>query len=583
MRPPHLLVLALILVAAGCSHTLSQRRTARQMRKPLHTFPSAQELDHVAASSGAPSPFDGELAALSRWELSLAPAADRALLHPLLVDALSAEGVTARESDPMGCVAHELARLTLHLDGRAPEQSLRRFIAGRCGSVDAMPRYQTWVNEVDRRASDRQVVKGWRKGLTEQLRQSLAASPGSQVGLAFARDRERVAIILAVGEPVVLLQPFSRIVGPEGTLALEGRVRHDVQGIRALVNRGRHGVAPCELDPAVAAPGFRLTCQMAADDDAAWVQLMAVRPGHVLSDSVLEVLALRDEQAARSYEARGLDEEHPLSDEDEFRRKALQLLNGVRRQAGMAELKLAPEQSRITSSVTRPFFAAQFASEEGATQMANTLTMGLMAGWSVRGGMIRGANLTATLLMDAQDPQRWLNDALSHPSGRSVLLDPDTGVLALGAALSEQPRGLAAVAVGYEFFDEDPTAGDREGRALVERLARVRKARGLGGTRLVLNAGGMGEELRQIHAGETNPGDSLQRVMERVSRQTSRPVRGFIWATQSLDAVEFPPELLRHGDLQLTVGVTHYRAPAGAWGQYAVLFVVLGAADGGSA
>ena len=43
----------------------------------------------------------------------------------------------------------------------------------------------------------------------------------------------------------------------------------------------------------------------------------------------------------------------------------------------------------------------------------------------------------------------------------------------------------------------------------------------------------------------------------------------------ALDAIEFPKELLQEGDLAFAVGVTYYRAKGGAWGQYAVLFVVV--------
>jgi hypothetical protein len=39
--------------------------------------------------------------------------------------------------------------------------------------------------------------------------------------------------------------------------------------------------------------------------------------------------------------------------------------------------------------------------------------------------------------------------------------------------------------------------------------------------------------------------------------------------------MHFDPVLLTSSTLEVEVGVTHYRAPGAAWGQYVVLFVVL--------
>ena len=68
--------------------------------------------------------------------------------------------------------------------------------------------------------------------------------------------------------------------------------------------------------------------------------------------------------------------------------------------------------------------------------------------------------------------------------------------------------------------------------------------------------------------------------MSDLSRSIGRPVSGLFWETQDLDAIEFPRELLKKGDLAFGAGVTFYRAPGGAWGQYVVLFVVVEASPG---
>jgi hypothetical protein len=75
----------------------------------------------------------------------------------------------------------------------------------------------------------------------------------------------------------------------------------------------------------------------------------------------------------------------------------------------------------------------------------------------------------------------------------------------------------------------------------------------------------------------------MEDVMYEVSSATGGPVRGLVWETHDLDAIEFPSELLRRGRLMLGAGVTFYRPAGGAWGQYTVVFVVLDVPEGGDA
>jgi hypothetical protein len=188
--------------------------------------------------------------------------------------------------------------------------------------------------------------------------------------------------------------------------------------------------------------------------------------------------------------------------------------------------------------------------------------------------MIRAGDLTASLTIDALDAERWLSDALERPVGRAVLLDADARVLALGAKLQPEPSVVAALAVTYAFFEPEAEPGARAMQVL-ERLGRVRKARGLGRTVLVRDAPGMQEQLPRIQRGEASPSDALRVAMQHVANEIGGSVQGFVWETHDLDMIEFPSELLQKGDLTLAAGVTYYRAPGGAWGQYTVLFVVI--------
>ncbi|HMI94465.1 MAG TPA: hypothetical protein VK509_23995, partial [Polyangiales bacterium] len=182
--------------------------------------------------------------------------------------------------------------------------------------------------------------------------------------------------------------------------------------------------------------------------------------------------------------------------------------------------------------------------------------------------------VTASMIVESLDAERWLADALERPVGRAVLLDADARVLALGAKLQSEQSVLAALALTYAFFEPEAKPGARAMQVL-ERLGRVRQARGLGRTVLVRDAPGVQEQLPRIQRGEVVPEDALRDAMQQVVGELGGTARGFVWETHDLDAIEFPSELLQKGDLTLGAGVTYYRAPGGAWGQYTVLFVVI--------
>ena len=67
---------------------------------------------------------------------------------------------------------------------------------------------------------------------------------------------------------------------------------------------------------------------------------------------------------------------------------------------------------------------------------------------------------------------------------------------------------------------------------------------------------------------------ALTSVLESVSAAEQIPVSGWVVETTDLKQITWPDVLLDQDPLSVEVGVTHYRAPGGAWGQYAVLFVI---------
>lgn len=533
--------------------------------KPLHVFPSRAEIAELAAQPQAKQPIAAEMIAPEEWALALPPPVADPPGHALLATLTPG----AKPSPALDCVAHELARLLLQFGDKLPSLSLQRFVAARCGAVVAVAPFRSWSAEVPPEQSDAAIIEGLRGRLNAKI-----AVGAREAGLGLARDGKRAVVVVTYANPEVELEPFERVVGQDGVLRIRGRVLLETDALQAFVNRGAYGSAPCELDPAVTPPAFSLACELAPGDDHAWVQMLALPRGRVMGHEVLGVLALRASDAETSYRTRHFGEPRPVDDADAFHAAVLEMVNAIRAEAGLTKLASASKQTSTANAVAPMFFNAALSPDPAAQRTLDALSLGLLAGWDVQGGIIRDGDLTASVVIDSHDAERWLSDALERPLGRAVLLSPEARVLALGSVLQGEPSVLASVALTYAFFEPEAKAGERAMRVL-DRLARVRNARGLGRTVLVRDTPGVQDELARIQRGEATPGEALRGLLDTVSQSTGRAVHGFVWETSDLDAIEFPPALLTRGTLVLGAGVTHYRASGGAWGQYTVLFVVM--------
>jgi hypothetical protein len=69
---------------------------------------------------------------------------------------------------------------------------------------------------------------------------------------------------------------------------------------------------------------------------------------------------------------------------------------------------------------------------------------------------------------------------------------------------------------------------------------------------------------------------ALDEVMRHIVYDEHRNVRGWVVETSDLKQLPFTDDLLARKPLEVQIGVTHHKAPGGAWGQYAVLIAIRG-------
>ncbi|MFT3925353.1 MAG: hypothetical protein QM778_22635 [Myxococcales bacterium] len=555
------------LIVTGC--------VAVQPGKPVQEFPTSAKLAAIAVQAKTQPGAQLEFAQGGEWRAEEAGTIQEDQERVASMAPELAVKVGAQASQALDCVAHELARVVAET-GDIPSLGVRRFISGRCGAWISSPAARSFTLTAPPGVDAAQVEQKIRETVAAMPPEQLGAMRGMQLGLGAARVHgaagDQITVVTAFGEPLVELTSITRIADAKGRVSIAGRIKRPAQLAHAFINRGPLGVAACKLDPARSLPDFVLTCEMDPADDHAWVQLLAAPPGRLIATPVLEMLALRTPDAARSYRAPDELSSGRAQSAAEFQTQALQVLNDIRARAQLAPLSHAATQSDVATQVTLPFFQSVSSDGASADDLNTTIAMGLLAGWSVQGGVIAAADLAASMSEQQGDAGRWVSSALELPMARAVLLAPSASSLAIGVSL--EPKGVAALAVAYQFVDPHADA-DRLAVDILVRLKDVRDARHLGKTVMITDTPGLNDALQSIRNKGQAPGQALENVLDHVSSSLGRSVLGFAWETHTLDGIEFPEELLRQGDLYIGAGVAQYRPAGAAWAQYAVLFAVI--------
>jgi hypothetical protein len=84
-------------------------------------------------------------------------------------------------------------------------------------------------------------------------------------------------------------------------------------------------------------------------------------------------------------------------------------------------------------------------------------------------------------------------------------------------------------------------------------------------------------ELAYVQRGEQAPMDALNESLRAAAHRSGASMRGYVFEATSLDAMEFPPQILRKPHLYLELGVTHYKPPGAAWAQLVIVVVYVDA------
>ena len=80
----------------------------------------------------------------------------------------------------------------------------------------------------------------------------------------------------------------------------------------------------------------------------------------------------------------------------------------------------------------------------------------------------------------------------------------------------------------------------------------------------------MQSALRDVSNNAITSATALDQVMSDHGNRAA----GYVVETTDIKQLHFDPVLVESSTLEVEIGVTHYRAPGAAWGQFVVLFLI---------
>jgi hypothetical protein len=253
------------------------------------------------------------------------------------------------------------------------------------------------------------------------------------------------------------------------------------------------------------------------------------------------------------------------------------LVNGVRKEAGLAPLVLSEAQSVAARQLAPYYFASAFGM--GVPQTGDLVILGLIAGWNVE-GVVQAGHFASAFVVRSLDLDHLVATALEYPAGRRALLGPDVKRLAVGTVVREDSEFVAGVFGTYAVFEE--AAHDEAARRVIEELDAARAARGKPPVQHLTKVASLGRlAAGRVQSGE-KPSDVLGELLRQSSQILHRSVNGWFLDARDLARISFPEPLLERDHVEIAIGVSHHKPAGEAWGRYVVLIVAAGAEGQGA-
>jgi hypothetical protein len=525
--------------------------------------PTPPEAPAPAASDAPPAP-DGSASPPAVASAAPPPAVGTAPPAPVVDHWTSLFGEVAAQHPEvtvvpaLGCAAREVAKLFAQ-HGALPDRRAQEFIVGACGGSTVSTGVATEFADVPDTVADAELFTQWRDKLRSHIAQ-VCSQGRVDAGFAFVHKGGKAVAAMVVGKHTLDGVKSPIVADAQGRALIEGGVVGPVQYLQAYINQGALQSRECIRDQTVALPRFRVWCQVQPGDSGAWVDIQVAEPERILARSAGRILVRATPDAQLQYQA--APSGPTATSGADVRQKLLAAVNGMRASDGAAPLVSADKQAVSNERLAPHLFSA---SEKNNAQLEESIMLGLIAGWNVS-GMIRNGDFYSYVLSGSTDVTDLVSALLDHPSARHVLMDHDARQIAVGPVLLPNRAGMGTVITTYSFFETNDHRADEA--ALFQRIIAARRLKGLPLPQPLDNSA-LHDAATKIQNG-TSPDEAIRKA----ARPSARPGFSLLVQATDLRRMPVPPELLTRGPLNLAIGITHYRAPGGAWGQYVVMFLV---------
>lgn len=553
----------LSLWMAGCA-TTGERR-----------FPTVDELRKLEAEAPPSRLANQNVIDVEHWQLAQPlPAAIAVTAEPadaawsgLLARAADGRRGLVYPSAELSCAARELGRFYL-AQHSLPSESLQDFIVARCGG-SAVEIATAWQEgDVPDGVTDQEVFARWRES-TERIVGKAIAEGNLTAGIAFARDQKRAVVMVVTGRRLVDLEPAPMTPDASGKIVLRGTLLVAADRLDALFGVGRFGVRRCIADGSVALPRFAVECETDRGDPSTWIEIGAFPPGRILGRVVLRALLSPSGAASDQYEKSRLHDP-PAEGSADLRQQILSEVNRARREASLAPVELAEQESDAAAKLAPHYFGALGGAEPET--VADVVVLGLRAGWDV-GSDVRYGQFTANLVREL-DARALISATLERPSSREALLDPAVRKIAIGEIAAPDQKLLAAVFGTYALVD--PADRERETARVLTRLIEERKR---AGRQQPIAADSLRSAASHAAAalgrGGVSPRQALEAMLADAAQSSGQSVRGWIVEYDLPQGLRFPAEMLSAPALSLAMSVTTYRPRGEPWARYVAFFVTI--------
>ncbi len=577
MRPTHILAGTLLCAGAAVSGGCILQQPKKPVvvaptagggvGKPVTLFPTKQELQSRTPIAVSSEPDIANIVPTETWEIKTkipTPGASygtETRWDKLLVEALAGKGIVA--SPALRCAAEEAARF-FTVNAAYPDDHLQEFLVLRCGSSLVNTGYGTLHAVTPAAVPEDRVERELGPALRKMIDQTIATAP-SEMGLGYFQSSGRISFVAFAGQNIASLSGTQPQID-QNRVIVSGVLPKDAAYVLGLVTHGSYGFLHCEADRAMLMPHFRVSCPIAEDDTQARIEVLGRGEKEVLWNVGLRLLVQRDPTANLMYQLHRDRNAKPATGTGDYTQRLAAAVNDARRRANRTELQLLEEQSKADQDLTGYLHDAYQARDRTHLQWA---VLGMLAGWEVP-GTIRDGGIYWFSQSFSTDAEGWVERALENPMGRWVLLDPDKSRLAVGTHPYGKSGTLTLVST-YALFDSLDHHADED--ALFKEITALRRARGLGDPQRAARSPVLTDALAKIanHALKTD--QAVSELLQRVNASSKQPA--LVQVIETAGLFQFPaPEVFFRKELALEIGVTHYKAPGGAWGQYVLLFVL---------